>query len=62
MQDANTSKVGFLEIDMVIHCGPSTLGLYICSLNTVEISSGWWEAETIMGRGEKWRFAVKLRL
>ncbi len=37
----DTSKVGFLEIDLVIHCGSSTLGLYISSLNTVEISSGW---------------------
>lgn len=48
----DTSKVGFLEIDLVIHCGSSTLDLYICSLNTVEISSGWWEAEAIMGKGQ----------
>ncbi len=48
----DTSKVGFLEIDLVNHCGSSTLDLYICSLNTVEISSGWWEAEAIMGKGQ----------
>jgi len=48
----DTSKLGFLEIDLVIHCGSSTLGLYICSLNTVEISSGWWEAEAIMGKAQ----------
>ena len=48
----DTSKVGFLEIDLVIHCGSSALGLYICSLNTVEISSGWWEAQAIMGKGQ----------
>ena len=48
----DTSKVGFLEIDLVNHCGSSTLGLYICSLNTVEISSGWWEAQAIMGKGQ----------
>lgn len=48
----DTSKVGFLEIDLVNHCGSSTLDLYICSLNTVEISSGWWEAQAIMGRGQ----------
>ena len=48
----DTSQLGFLEIDLVIHCGSSTLGLYICSLNTVEISSGWWEAEAIMGKGQ----------
>ncbi len=48
----DTSKVGFLEIDLVNHCGSSTQGLYICSLNTVEISSGWWEAEAVMGKGQ----------
>ncbi len=48
----DTSKVGFLEIDLVIHCGSSALGLYISSLNTVEISSGWWEAEAIMRKGQ----------
>jgi len=48
----DTSQLGFLEIDLVIHCGSSPLGLYICSLNTVEISSGWWEAEAIMGKGQ----------
>ena len=48
----DTSKVGFLEIDLVLHCGSSTLDLYICSLNTVEISSGWWEAQAIMGKGQ----------
>ena len=48
----DTSKVGFLEIDMVIHCGYSGRDLYISSLNTVEISSGWWEAEAIMGKGQ----------
>lgn len=48
----DTSQLGFLEIDLVIHCGSSTLGLYVCSLNTVEISSGWWEAEAIMGKGQ----------
>jgi len=48
----DTSQLGFLEIDLVIHCGSSPLGPYISSLNTVEISSGWWEAEAIMGKGQ----------
>ena len=49
----DTSKVGFLEIDLVLHCGSSTHDLYISSLNTVEISSGWWwEAQAIMGKGQ----------
>ena len=58
----DTSKVGFLEIDLVNHCGSSTLGLYICSLNSVEISSGWWEAEAIMGKGQDPTFEALKRI
>jgi len=58
----DTSELGFLEIDLVIHCGSSTLGLYICSLNTVEISSGWWEAEAIMGKGQDPTFQALKRI
>jgi len=58
----DTSKVGFLEIDLVTHCGSSTSGLYICSLNTVEISSGWWEAEAVMGKGQDPTFEALKRI
>ncbi len=58
----DTSKVGFLEIDLVNHCGSSTQGLYICSLNTVEISSGWWEAEAVMGKGQDPTFEALKRI
>lgn len=58
----DTSELGFLEIDLVIHCGSSTLGLYVCSLNTVEISSGWWEAEAIMGKGQDPTFEALKRI
>jgi len=49
----DTSRVGFLEIDLVIHCGSSALGLYISSLNTVEISSGWWDQDKSPSRKRK---------
>jgi len=58
----DTSKVGFLEIDLVLHCGSSTHDLYISSLNTVEISSGWWEAEAIMGKGQDPTFEALKRI
>jgi len=58
----DTSKVGFLEMDLVTHCGSSTSGLFICSLNTVEISSGWWEAEAVMGKGQDPTFEALKRI
>lgn len=52
----DTSQVGYVEADMVVHCGSSTLGEYINTLSTTEISSGWWEGEAIMGRSQEQSF------
>jgi len=52
----DTSIVGYLEIDMVVHCGSSTLGEYINTLSTTEISSGWWEGEAIMSKSQEHSF------
>lgn len=52
----DTAKVGYVEIDMVVHCGSSTPGEYVNTLSTTEISSGWWEGEAIMGRSQDYSF------
>jgi hypothetical protein len=52
----DTSKVGYLEADLVVHCGSSALGEYANTVNTTEIYSGWWEGEAIMGKSQKYTF------
>jgi len=52
----DTSMVGYVEADMVVHCGASTLGEYVNTLSITEISSGWWEGEAIMGRSQEYTF------
>ena len=52
----DTSQVGYVEMDMVVHCGSSTLGEYINTLSTTEVSSGWWEGEAIMGKSQEHTF------
>lgn len=52
MTDWDTAKVGYVEVDLVNHCGASTQGEYVNTLSVVEISSGWWEGEAIMGKGQ----------
>ena len=32
---------GYLEIDLVVHCGPSASGEFICSFNLTDICTGW---------------------
>jgi len=52
----DTSNVGYVEMDMVVHCGSSSLGEYINTLSVTEISSGWWEGEAIMRRSQEHSF------
>ena len=52
----DTSKVGYMEIDLVVHCGSSTFGEYINTLSTTEVSSGWWEGDAIMGKSQESTF------
>jgi len=53
MTDWDLSQVGFLEMDLVLHCGASVAGEYAHSLSALEISSAWWEGEAVMGRAQE---------
>lgn len=44
---------GFLEADTVAHCGSSTAGMYVLTVNTVDIASGWTEQRAVWGKGEQ---------
>ncbi len=52
LTDWDTTRVGFIEMDLVFHCGSSTEGNHLHTLSTTEIASGWWEGEALMGRGQ----------
>jgi hypothetical protein len=56
LTDWDTSQVGYVEADLVAHCGSSALGGYVNTLSTTEISSGWWEGEAIMGKSQEHNF------
>lgn len=43
---------GFLEADTVAHCGNSTAGMFVYTVNTVDIASGWTEQRAVWGKGE----------
>jgi len=62
LTDWDTLCVGYVEMDLVFHCGSSTAGEFISSLSTLEISSGWWEAEAVMGRAQSRTFDALRRI
>lgn len=45
-------RPGFLEVDTVGHCGNSTAGMYVLTLNCVDIATGWVEPRAVWGKGE----------
>lgn len=46
------ARPGFLEVDLVAHCGSSTDGFYICTLCAVDIATAWVELEAVWGKGQ----------
>ncbi len=48
--DWNDPAPGFMEMDMVVHCGKSTVGSYVHSLVLTDIASGWTEAIAMVVR------------
>jgi hypothetical protein len=51
--DWDDARPGFLEIDLVAHCGDSTRGFYLCTLCAVDIPTAWIELEAVWGKNQE---------
>ncbi len=49
----NENKPGFLEAELVAHCGDSTQGFYLTTLSTVDVATGWCEPVAVWGKGQE---------
>jgi len=47
------NRPGFLEADLVPHCGDSTEGFSLNTLSTVDVATGWSECVGVWGRGQE---------
>jgi len=47
------TKPGFIEGDLVAHCGESSENFYLTTLSTVDVASGWHEAVPVWGKGQE---------
>jgi len=54
--DWQENKPGFVEIDLVAHCGESAEGSYLNTLCAVDVCSGWTECLPVLG---KWQERVR---
>jgi hypothetical protein len=46
----NEQQPGHLETDLVHHCGPTASGEYVCTVQTIDVATGWSELRAVLGR------------
>lgn len=51
-------RAGFVEIDLVAHCGTSTAGRYLCTLTVVDVATGWTECAAVAHKSQEVVFAA----
>ncbi len=50
--DWTENRPGFVEIDLVAHCGESVDGFYLTTLSAVDVATGWQECLPVWGKGQ----------
>jgi len=50
--DWEEDRPGFLEVDLVPHCGESGEGFYLTTLSAVDVATGWSECIGVWGKGQ----------
>jgi hypothetical protein len=51
--DWDDARPGFLELDLVAHCGETAAGEYFQTLDTVDVSTGWCECLALPQRNQR---------
>ncbi len=46
------SRPGFIQADLVAHCGDRVEGFYLTTLSAVDVATGWFEPVAVWGRGQ----------
>lgn len=49
----NKNIIGHTEVDFVESNGSSASGEFVNNLSVVDVSSGWWEGEAVMGKSQE---------
>jgi hypothetical protein len=60
--DWDDARAGFVEIDLVAHCGDTVAGQYLQTLTTTDVRSGWTECLALPHRRQEAVSAVMVGL
>lgn len=47
------SEPGHFEVDCVVHCGAETRGDSVCTIQMIDVATGWSERVAVLGRSER---------
>ena len=65
-QEWDDTRPGFMEMDLVAHCGENAAGQFVCTLTAVDVATGWTECLAIPNKTQiavsKAIRALRLRL
>ncbi len=50
--DWDDTQAGFVEIDLVAHCGDTVAGQFVCSLTATDVATGWTECFSLHHRSQ----------
>jgi len=56
-QEWDDAVPGFVEVDLVAHCGWTAAGEYINTLNVTDICTGWTEPVAVINKAQRYVFA-----
>ena len=56
--DWDEARPGFVEVDLVAHCGDSVEGQFLNTLTSTDISTGWTDCEAVLHRSQHLVFAA----
>lgn len=51
-QDWNDLTPGFVEADLVAHCGGAVEGAFLCTLTVTDVATGWVECQALILRSQ----------
>jgi len=58
----NDAVPGFVEVDLVAHCGQTTAGEYINTLNVTDICTGWTEPMAVINKAQRHVFDALMEI
>ena len=52
-RDWDDASPGFVEVDTVAHCGPTSEGFYFWTVTAVDVATGWVEMDVVWGKTQE---------